>query len=595
MPDRPNRNVVTRFAPSPTGYLHVGGARTALFNWAFARRHGGTFILRIEDTDAARSTAESTRRIIEDLVWLGLEWDEGPSRALAEFNDLYKEYDIYADQVGAQGPYFQSQRTDLYRGYLKKLEDAGRAYRCFRTQAELKAEREAQKAAGAPLKYNAAISRNLRATEVSQRVSAGDPYVWRFHMPDVDVTVHDLVLGDVTIKAEELEDFVIMKGDAAGGGPTFHFANVVDDATMEVTHVLRAQEHLMNTPKHVAMFDALGIARPKYAHMPLIFNPDGTKMSKRDKAKTARAAAKDWISKPGRKEDDLVDLLMKHREETSNPLSEAFAHPKPPPFEKATIRLFIEKKNDEPVVTDLIAAKLGIKLPEIDVHDFRQSGYLSEAILNYIALLGWNPGGNVPELFDRQWFVQNFSIDGIGKSNAKFDRVKLLAFNAETIAKLPFDEYCTRLREFMRRYGTASEWQSAAFGFNERQQSIVKIYQSRLRVLSDLSSMAAFFNEPGPSYDEKAVVKVLKSNNKAGQTVLRELAPVLEAVEPWTPEAIHNAIEKFAADTKRSMGDVAQPIRVAVSGTTVSPPIHDTLAILGKQSTINRLKRAAEL
>ena len=236
--------IVTRFAPSPTGYLHIGGARTALFNWAFARRHGGTFILRIEDTDKARSTPQATRQIIQDLQWLGIDWDEGPPGSSNPDVDVY---DIKS-QLGSHGPYFQSQRDELYKKYLQQLIDSGRAYE--------------------------------------------EKGAWRFKMfADGDrkpITVHDLILGDVTKEPGDLEDFIIFKGAASGSGPTFHFANVIDDATMRVTHVLRAQEHLNNTHKHVALFEALGLTPPKYAHMPLIFNPDGTKMSKRDKAKTAR-------------------------------------------------------------------------------------------------------------------------------------------------------------------------------------------------------------------------------------------------------------------------------------------------------------------
>ncbi|HEX7011050.1 MAG TPA: glutamate--tRNA ligase family protein, partial [Phycisphaeraceae bacterium] len=248
--------VVTRFAPSPTGSLHVGGARTALFNWAFARQHKGQFILRIEDTDVARSTQAATLGILRDLDWLGLDWDQGP----APHAD-----NPYEHQKGEHGPYFQSQRLDIYRRYLQQLQDAGRVYE--------------------------------------------DGGALRFRMPDHPITVNDLVLGPVRVEpgTPQMEDFVIFKSEAAGSGPTFHFANVVDDHLMRVTHVIRGQEHLNNTVKHLALFEALGVEPPHYAHIPLIFNPDGSKMSKRDKAKAARQAALEAIQAGRWRRDELVE------------------------------------------------------------------------------------------------------------------------------------------------------------------------------------------------------------------------------------------------------------------------------------------------
>ncbi len=541
--------VVTRFAPSPTGYLHIGGARTALFNWAFARRHGGVFILRLEDTDVARSTDESTRKIIEDLQWLGLNWDEGPAPPpeLSPEPAHPKE-----GQVGGFGPYFQSQRGDLYRQWLEKLRAAGRVY--------------------------------------------DDKGAVRFRMPEHDITVHDLVLGDVTIQRAQLEDFIVFKGEASGGGPTFHFANVVDDATMGVTHVLRAQEHLMNTPKHLALFEAFGLEPPKYAHMPLIFNADGSKMSKRDKAKAARQKGQMWI-----KNNPSVSMAQFADEvctlwRTVRQISDGLA------LDPPIVMQFLEKKSDDPTATLAVALKTGTRLPEIDVHDFRQSGYLVDVLLNYLALLGWSPEGKDEaggERFDKDFVARQFSIERLGKTNARFDRAKLLAFNAERLQKMPPEDFAKALRDHrpLPLGQGDTDWWAPLANDARRWAWFATAYQPRTRTLSE-----PFAREAGLFFvlldeqvicDPKAVEKVLKKNSGAGLAALRELRPVLDAITDWQPATIHKAVEDFAANSGggRPMGEVAQPIRVAVSGGTVSPPIDLTLAILGKQATLNRIDR----
>lgn len=573
-PTRPAGQIVTRFAPSPTGYLHIGGARTALFNWAFARRHGGVFILRIEDTDKARSTDAATRGIIEDMKWLGIDWDEGPEKG------------------GEFGPYFQSERDGLYKDFLDRMVSVGRAYRCFKTQDQLKAEREAQKAAGQPMKYDARESLERSEADQQALIAAGRGYVWRFRMPvGESVTVNDLVLGDVTVKAEELEDFVIFKSD---GGPTFHFANVVDDATMGVTHVLRAQEHLMNTPKHVAMFDALGIARPKYAHMPLIFNPDNTKMSKRDKAKTARAALSAWSRTPGNSLVDLAPQILSMKSRGPASVEE--------------LQHFLDKKSDDTSLAQYVAKVLGVALPEIDVFDFKVAGYLPSVILNYIALLGWSPGGNI-ERFNLDWFKENFSIDGIGKSNAKFDRAKLLAFNAATLQAMTPKQFADSLAIFVATRRDLGFEDAGAFVpllwwefsrhdlFDESHVSrFAEAYRLRSQTLLDPMKSGRFFITPDDAivFDAKAVEKVLKKDG-VGLKTLGELLEVFRRIETWEPGVLHGAIEEFAKSTGRGMGDVAQPLRVALTGNTVSPSIHDTLAILGKASSVARIERCLKV
>jgi glutamyl/glutaminyl-tRNA synthetase len=504
----PTGNTVTRFAPSPTGALHVGGARTALFAWAYARRHAGSFLLRIEDTDLARSSEASTRGIIDDLRWLGLAWDQGP------------------DVGGPSGPYLQSQRLEHYNAAVDRLLDAGLAY-----------------------EDNGAI---------------------RFRPPARDVTWRDEVYGQITVKRDQQEDFVIRKGETSGGGgrfPTFHLAVVVDDELMGVTHVFRGQEHISNTWKHVALQDALGFRRPVYVHMPSIMNPDGSKMSKRDKAKAARAAAEAaWKAEGAAWKAEGWPSLG---------------------FGADAIRAFMEKQSDDAAIASAIADVLSLQLPEIEVADFRRSGYLPEVLLNYLALLGWNPGNDV-ERFDRDFIVGNFSIERINKGNSKFDRVKLAAFNQATLAGLAPEDFARLLREHFER-----EQRHASFlhRFSAEQFRLFALaYQPRAKTLDEPAHAGVFFVLPDDeiAYDDKAMQKNVLNG---GSEVLGALRDRLAALDPWTGEAAHEAVSKLAQDRGIGMGKVAQPLRVAITGDTVSPPIDLTLAILGRDATLERIDR----
>lgn len=485
-------SIVTRFAPSPTGYLHIGGARTALFNWLLARQKGGRFVLRIEDTDQVRSTDESTRKILEDMKWLGLDWAEGP------------------EVGGPNGPYFQSQRLAVYKEYADKLLSIRRAYKCFETPEELAAARKD----GKGFKYDGAGFR-LTPDQVAKFEAEGRPYVIRFRMPDTDITVQDAILGDVTMKTAELEDFVIVKSD---GFPTYHFAVVIDDYHMQVTHILRGQEHLMNTPKHIALQDALGFPHPVYAHMPLIFNMDGSKMSKRDKEK---------------------------------------------------------------------AIKAGKPVPEIDVHDFRIAGYMPEALLNFVALLGWSPG-NDRELMTIPEMQELFSVERIGKTNAKFDREKLRAFNTDYIKAASRD----RLRQVVKQFLEVTDYPLKHVD-EATLEKMLTLYQPRSRTLAEMATNCGFFLTDDIHYDPKAVEKVLKKGG--GLEVLADLQPRLAAVEPWTPENIGKCIDGYCEEKGQKIGNVAQPIRVAVAGTAVSPPLNETLEVLGREKTLNRISKALTL
>jgi len=505
--------VVTRFAPSPTGQLHIGGARTALFAWAYARQQNGRFILRMEDTDQSRSSVESTRAILRDLQWLGLDWDEGPAADAPDPMDA-------STQRGEHGPYFQSQRLDIYQQHIEKLLASGHAHR-----------------------------------------PEDEPDIVRLRM-DKDVAFKDEVYGNITVPQADLEDFVIQKSD---GFPTFHLAVVVDDALMGVNHVIRGQEHLSNTPKHVAIQDALGFDRPIYVHMPSIMNPDGSKMSKRDKAKIARQAAKQANL-------NYADLAS-------------------PGFDDDAFTAFMNKKRDDVAIAEVLACKLGLSLPEIEVLDFARSGYLPEALLNYLSLLGWNPGDNI-ERFDIAFLIEKIGFDRMGKSNSKFDRAKLLSFNADTIAALPADRFAELLAAHWKQYH-AGEFKK----IEPNLATFCAAYQQRAKTLSDPAEQGRFLwiDTESIEYDAKAVKKTLHKNDGAGLAALGELREQIADMAPWSGEAVHELIKTLSEKTGDNMGKYAQPLRVALTGNTVSPPIDQTLDMLGKETTLARIDRCLQV
>ncbi len=488
-----------RFAPSPTGYLHIGGARTALFNWLLARAEDGVFVLRIEDTDRTRHVDDSLDKILADMRWLGLQWDEGP------------------EVGGAHGPYFQSARLDVYTAHCERLLAEGKAYYAFDTPEELDAMRSAAREAKQTFKYPR--PETLPSAEDAERArAAGRPVAVRFAAPRDDVVVHDAILGDVTVQAAELEDFVIRKSD---GYPTYHFACVVDDALMQITHVIRGSEHLNNTPKHILLQQALGVATPVYMHVPIIFNMSGSKMSKRDKDKAI-------------------------------------------------------KKGEVP--------------PEIEVHDFRRAGYLPEALLNFISLLGWSPPEGVEQI-DLQETLACFNPQRIGKTNAKFDREKLLAFNTDWVARVTPERLNAAFRDFLEVNDSPLATQDDA--------TLAKMLQvcAGFRTFPDVVTKAGFIYAEDDSieYDSAAVQKVLAKGDGAGYTVLERLRPVLEGVEDWTAPALDDLFKSLAEEWAIGFGKLAQPIRVALSGGTISPSITETVALVGKQSVLKRLDRTLAL
>ncbi len=539
-------SIVTRFAPSPSGNLHVGGARTALFCWAFAKGRGGRFVLRIEDTDQKRSSDAASIGFAKDLHWLGIFWDEGP---------LWQ-----GTGGGEHGPYFQSERLDIYNAQLQRLIDAGHAYYAFETAAELDAKRKAATAAGRAYRYDRAALQ-LDSAQVSANLASGMPAVIRLKCPGRDVTICDEVLGEATIPATEIDDFVIRKAD---GFPTYHFAVVVDDELMRITHVLRAQEHFTNTARHMLLQDALGFRRPVYAHLPIICNPDGSKMSKRDKDKALRKA-------------------VAERSLTSPPAATVDA---------SVWNAWLADKN---IQLDLDAAQrladsIGVALPEINVDDFKRSGYLPEVIVNFLALNGWSPGNDI-EKFDLEFLRTHFDPRRVVKTPAKFDRAKLLSFNCDAITSMPAEEFERRAAahgsayhpDFMARLGP-SGFTMLARASQERSKTLDEMFRGNRFLLVADDELCW---EMG-----KQVQKAMLDGSPCGADHLEALLPILDGHASWSAADLEALVKPFADDRAAGqLGKVAQPLRVAVAGGTVSPPIFDTLAILGRESSLARIRR----
>ncbi|MFN0135854.1 MAG: glutamate--tRNA ligase [Phycisphaerae bacterium] len=535
-----------RFAPSPTGYLHIGGARTALFNYLLAKRLGGKFVIRIEDTDQTRNIAGAEDKLLDDMRWLGLHWDEGP-------------------QVGGpHGPYYQSARIDEYRSIARKLIDDGHAYYATETDAELNALREAAKREKRNFRYPRPSHFPSNAEADAAR-AAGKPVIVRLKVPHQPFTVQDQILGDVTVAAGEVDDFVLLKSD---GWPTYHFAVVVDDEHMRITHVLRGQEHLMNTPKHLALQAALGYHTPTYAHLPIILNMDGSKMSKREKDKAVRTAAKAALAAGSFSRDAGVSIVGGDAANFDGWLAE-------------------DTQLDSDGLSRLAAA-LGVNPPEIQIHDFRVSGYLPEVLTNFIALLGWSPGED-REKMTLEEMAAAFSLERIGKTNAKFDRAKLLNFNTTAIAAALTERRVAAIRDFISV--NPSSLLSTA---DEALLAKLVTINEGARVMRDVEvkSASLFVADDAIRFDAKAVKDVLHKGEGAGLRVLAEFRATLATQDDWSPAALDALLRGYAEKTGLGLGKIAQPLRVAVTGTTVSPPIFDTLALLGKDRTLRRIDRA---
>jgi glutamyl-tRNA synthetase len=533
--------VVTRFAPSPTGYLHVGGARTALFSWLLARHAGGKYLLRIEDTDQARSTAQSVDSVLEDLRWLGLNWDNPQ-------------------------PIFQSKRLNIYNAIIDQLLSRQLAFKAFETPQELDAQRRIAERARRPYIYKRP---SLSDEQVRKYESEGRPSVVRFAMPVKEYRFNDVVLGkEIVLGPEQVQDFVIRKTD---GMPTFHFAVVIDDAEMGITHVLRGQEHLLNTVNHIALQEALGYPRPVYAHLPVILNTDGSKMSKRERDKKVRHHVHLWLKNSKKTLADLAEAggmaaerLQSWLDDDSRQLEET---------EHAKIMPIIGLSEGD--------------LPEILVHQFRANGYLPEVLLNFLALLGWSPGGDVERMSIGE-MIQLFSLERVGQANAKFNREKLLAFNTESLAAEGSTQLLPALRDFL-----AINPDSPLNHASAAQLEKVLEMNAGMHTLRDAEQKSRFLFLPDEAiqYSPADVEKILMKNGGQGLAALGGISQILADVTDWDTASLELAIKSYCEKAAVPLGKVAQPIRVAISGSAISPPIFQCVALLGRESTLHRIDR----
>jgi glutamyl-tRNA synthetase len=473
MPD----TVRVRFAPSPTGYLHVGGARTALFNYLYARKTGGAFVLRIEDTDRERSTDESTRTILDGMTWLGLGWDEGPVH--------------------------QADGLARHQADAGRMLDEGKAYRCFCTPEELAAKREAMQH---EYRYDRACY-SIPADVSTRRAAAGEPFTVRFRVPAGTTEWDDVVHGVTTFDNASIEDFIILR---TAGTPIYNLAVVSDDVDMRITHVVRGDDHIANTPKQILLYQALGAPVPTFAHLPMILGPDGKKLSKRHGA-TA-------------------------------------------------------------------------------VGDYAELGILPEALFNFLALLGWNPGDE-REVMGQDELVEAFSLERINKKAAVFDTEKLLWMNGQYLARKPADEVLALVAPQLVAEGLVT--QADVDARPEWLMTLVDLLKVRIRATTDFAKQARPLLGDVVEYDEAAVAKQWRDPATAER--LQAVREALASVEPWTPEALEPVLRAVAERLGVGLGKVAQPLRVALTGSAASPGIDQVLWLLGREKTLARIDAAVSL
>ena len=503
-------NVRVRFAPSPTGPLHIGGVRTALFNYLFAKKHNGTFILRIEDTDQTRYVANAEQYIIEALNWCNIPFDEGPGK-----NEKY-------------GPYRQSERKELYKTYAEKLITNGKAYYAFDTAEQLDFHRKDHEEKGKTFIYNwhnrakLTNSISLSKEEVENRIANGDKYVVRFKMynPNEETeTIEsiDIIRGKVSFKKEILDDKILFKSD---GMPTYHLANIVDDHLMKISHVIRGEEWLPSLPLHIALYEAFGWESPQYAHLPLILKPVGKgKLSKRDGDKLG-----------------FPVFPMEYKNEDTYEVSSGY----------------------------------------------REEGYFSETVVNFLALLGWNPGTE-QELFTLEELVKSFDLSRVNKSGARFDPDKTKWFNQQYMMKKSDAELAELYISILTKKGITKE--------NTFIEKVVFLIKERATFVSDFWDLSNFFFEDPTEYDEKASKKNWKEDTA---DLMKELILELEKIEDFNSQNIENTIKDWITSKEIGFGKVMQPFRLSLVGAMKGPHLFDIAEMLGKPATISRINKAIE-
>lgn len=513
--------VRTRFAPSPTGYLHIGGVRTALFNWLYARRHNGQFILRIDDTDQQRNVAEALQPILDGFRWLGIDWDEGPEVA------------------GPHAPYYQSQRAQRYQAAVTQLLDAGLAYRDFATADELAAEREAATQEKRDFLYSRRWMAET-AADAARFEGQGRSAVVRLKMPrEGTCSFRDLIRGDVQFAWSREQDHVIQRAD---GSFLYHLASVVDDADFEITHVIRAEEHLPNTPRQRFIAESLGLEPPQFAHLPYVAEPGGTqKISKR---KLAR-----YLKNPDFKE------LFAHGTAIATAMGRE-----------------VEADTFNPVIVDF----------------YQVVGYLPEAILNYLVLLGWSLDDKT-EVFSRDEMVRQFSLERVNRSPASFDPQKLRATQMRYMQAMPIKKKVAMVLPFLQQAGLVSSPPPCQTG--PRLTQILTAADDRIKVAGDILGFGEFFvADDRLEFDEKAFEKRIGKPNAA--PLLNELREVFAALGDFNAASTEAALRAFIAARSIGMGDIIHALRVSVTGKAVGLGMFDTLEILGRDSCLARIDRA---
>jgi glutamyl-tRNA synthetase len=482
-----NTEIRTRIAPSPTGYFHIGTARTALFSWLFARRYGGKFILRIEDTDKERSTEEFDIDIMECLSWLGLDWDEGP------------------ETDGAYGPYKQSQRTEIYQKYIDQLVEQNLVYRCYCSPEDLADEKKSQEANHLPPKYSGKCS-NLSPEQIAVYEKEGRPYSLRFRITQTEpIKFKDLVKGEMEFDPKLFGDFIVVKSD---GLPTFMVVNIIDDSEMRISHILRGEDHLSNTPRQILLAQAMNLQVPEYGHLPMILNSDRTKMSKR-----------------------------------KNPVS-------------------VSK-------------------------DFRDQGYLPEAMINFLVLLGWAPKSakSNDEIYNLKDLVSEFDLHEVGKSPAIFDSSKLDYFNGFYIRQMDLGELAKRALPYLQKAGFVEKE-------NEIVLKVIALIQERLKKLSEIPELTEFFFKE-PQYDADLLI-TKGATKEITLKALGESAKVLADETDYSRDSLDSLLRALATKIEVTAGQVLWPIRAALSGKPASPGTFELLGFFGKEESLARIQKAID-
>lgn len=476
------KEVRVRFAPSPTGYLHVGGLRTALYNYLFAKKNNGKFVLRIEDTDRNRLVEGAVEKLIDTLKWVGLDYDEGP------------------DKSGEVGPYTQSQRLDLYKKYAEKLIADGNAYYAFDTPERLKELRDFQYKNKLQPKYDK-LALKLSKEEIEGKIANGEPHVVRLNVrPGEKIKLNDIIRGQVEFETDIIDDQILIKSD---GFPTYHLANVVDDYLMGITHVIRGEEWLSSTPKHILLYNYLGWELPEFAHLPLLLNPDRSKLSKRQ--------------------------------------------------------------------------------GDVAVEDYRAKGYLKEALINFVALLGWSTSDN-REIFEMNELIEEFSLERVHKAGAIFNIEKLNWLNAEHLRKKPSEELLLMLKEEFKNSKYANSLPDDNYLL-----LIIEAMRERVSFVKEFIEKCPYFYERPTAYDEAVIKKRWKDDSKE---LLLEYVSRLKEIENPQKEDYEKILVTIAEEREIGKGRLIHPLRLAVSGVGIGPGVYDLLFILGKDEVINRIETA---